>query len=511
MNLTRLFNVQRLSKQIRIQLAVFATIALVSVFTLFFVYLRVQSSIFGLGRYTVTVQLTDAGDLYPGGNVTYRGVEVGRVESVDLTGTGAEAVLSLNSDTKIPSGDVTAEVHSVSAIGENYVALSPHSANGRPLKDGDVIPADRASIPPNVNALLDATNRGLNAVPRDNLKTVVDESYAAVGGLGPELSRLVSGLANLSIDAHKNLDSMVSLIDQSKPVLDAFPSDSVEGWASHLATVTSQLKTNDTALGAVIQKGAPALDESRALLDRLQPTLPIVLANLVSVGDVAITYRDNIEALLVLLPRGIELLQGATLTNRNLNKLAYHAPLLSFNLNLNLPPPCTTGFIPAQQQRPPSFQDAPERPPGSVYCRIPQDSNFNVVRGARNYPCETRPGKRAATVKLCESDQPYIPLNDGWNWKGDPNATFTGQSVPQLDPGQAPPAPAPAGQPPPAAGPTPPPPADQTPPPIAAAEYDPTTGTYTGPDGQLHTQTDLARGAGKERTWQQMLVPQTRN
>ncbi len=27
------------------------------------------------------------------------------------------------------------------------------------------------------------------------------------------------------------------------------------------------------------------------------------------------------------------------------------------------------------------------------------------VRGARNIPCETRPGKRAPTVKMCESDE----------------------------------------------------------------------------------------------------------
>ena len=56
-----------------------------------------------------------------------------------------------------------------------------------------------------------------------------------------------------------------------------------------------------------------------------------------------------------------------------------------------------------------------------MYCRIPQDAPFNV-RGARNLPCVTVPGKRAPTVKMCESDENYIPLNDGYNWKGDPNA-----------------------------------------------------------------------------------------
>ncbi|MCA4735840.1 MCE family protein, partial [Mycobacterium avium subsp. hominissuis] len=174
------------------------------------------------------------------------------------------------------------------------------------------------------------------------------------------------------------------------------------------------------------------------------------------------------------------------LANRD-TKQDYKGLFLSFNLNANLPPPCTTGFLPAQQVRSPSEVDYPERPAGDMYCRVPQDSALDV-RGARNAPCITRPGKRAPTVKLCESDEDYVPLNDGYNWKGDPNATLSGQSVPQQPPGTPPPAGPPA------------------PPPIAVAQYDPATGTYTGPDGKQYTQTDLARD-GRPRAWQDLLIP----
>ena len=34
----------------------------------------------------------------------------------------------------------------------------------------------------------------------------------------------------------------------------------------------------------------------------------------------------------------------------------------------------------------------------------------SAVRGARNLPCMDRPGKRAPTVDICDSDQPYEPL-----------------------------------------------------------------------------------------------------
>ena len=52
--------------------------------------------------------------------------QVGIVESVNLTDTGVAAELSLNSGIEIPA-DLDAEVHSQSAVGEQYVALLPRS------------------------------------------------------------------------------------------------------------------------------------------------------------------------------------------------------------------------------------------------------------------------------------------------------------------------------------------------------------------------------------------------
>ncbi len=117
-------------------------------------FVKLPAMLFGVGRYTVTMELPESGGLYGTGNVTYRGFEVGRVESVRLTDTGAGigvvAVLSLKSGIDIPS-DLKAEVHSQTAIGESYVELLPRNATSPPLKDGDVIPLADTSVPPDIN------------------------------------------------------------------------------------------------------------------------------------------------------------------------------------------------------------------------------------------------------------------------------------------------------------------------------------------------------------------------
>lgn len=421
-----------LTRRILIQLAIFALVAAVGGAVMVFGYIDLPA-MFGIGRYRVTVELPRAGGLYPSGNVTYRGTEVGRVESLRLTDAGVAAVLSLKSGIDIPS-DLDAQVHSQSAVGEQYVALVPRKASA-PLKNGDVIPLGRVSVPPDLDTLLDSANRGMAAIPPDNLKTVVDEAYTAIGGLGPDISRLVTGAGSLSSEARKNLDPLLTLIDGSKPVLDSQTdsSDSVQAWAAQLADITRQLKRNDAAVRSVLEHGGPAAAEVGQLFDRLSPTLPVLLANLISVGQVAATYHPGLEQLLVLLPQAAAAAQAIGVANRN-TKQDYQGVFLSFNLRLNLPPPCTTGYLPSQQQRVPSWEDHPDRPAGDLYCRVPQDSPNNV-RGVRNTPCIGQPGKRAPTAQMCESDQHYVPLNDGYNWKGDPNATLSGQPVPQPPPG----------------------------------------------------------------------------
>ncbi|OBI73496.1 MCE family protein [Mycobacterium sp. E740] len=482
----------RLPRTVWIQLGILAAVTLIAGGVMAFGFVKVPALV-GIGRYHVTLELPSSGGLYPSSVVTYRGLEIGRVTSVDVTPNGVRAVLKLESSRKVPA-DVSAAVHSRSAIGEQFVELTPapdtDDATAPALHDGSVIPAAKVAVPPDVANLLDATNRALQAIPQDNLRTVVDEAATAVAGLGPELSRIVDGSTRLAIDAGKTVDPIVGLIDQSPPVLNSQvqTADSIRTWADRMASITGQLKAQDAAFADLLQSGAPTLKEGRAVLDRISSPLPLLLANMVSLGDIAIDYRNDIEQLLVLFPQGTAVMSAIILPNAN-TKQDYKGVYLDFNLNLNLPPPCNTGFLPVRQQRSPSEQDAPERPAGELYCRVPQNSDLNV-RGVRNIPCATVPGKRAPTVEMCESDEQYVPLNDGYNWKGDPNATLSGQGVPQYPPGQDPRQPTPAA-----------PPAS----PVLAVPYDPASGDYIGPDGKPHTRADLAHP--QHRTWQSMLVP----
>ncbi|MCV7085094.1 MCE family protein, partial [Mycolicibacter hiberniae] len=108
-----------MEKLIKIQLAIFAVVTVVSVALMAIFYLRVPTAL-GIGKRDVQAQFVASGGLYQNANVTFRGVQIGRVTDVELTPQGVTANMRINDNVKVP-GNVLAAVKSVSAIGEQYV------------------------------------------------------------------------------------------------------------------------------------------------------------------------------------------------------------------------------------------------------------------------------------------------------------------------------------------------------------------------------------------------------
>jgi phospholipid/cholesterol/gamma-HCH transport system substrate-binding protein len=151
------------------------------------------------------------------------------------------------------------------------------------------------------------------------------------------------------------------------------------------------------------------------------------------------------------------------------------------------------------------------------------------VRGARNAPCMGVPGKRAPTVEQCYSDKPYEPLAMRQHALGprpiDPNLIAQGIAPDDrvdvqeriFAPTEG--TPLPPGIPPGIIPAEPPPPgpdgaAPATPssfganasgpgPSVAIAHYDPQTGQYATPDGQVARQTDLV---DPPKSWQDLVL-----
>ena len=520
-----------LTRFVRTQLIIFTIASIVGVLAMVLVYMQAPT-LLGIGRMTVKLELPRTGGLYRFSNVTYRGVQIGKVTDVHATRAGAEATLSLATSPKVPA-DLQASVLSVSAVGEQYVDLQPRTDSAPFLQDGAVIASKDTTVPQAVGPMLDRLSTLLDTIPKEKLSQLLDESFKGLNGSGDDLAMLFESSSTVAGDLNAVADRARTLLDDSKPLLDGgvVSANSLRAWARGLAGVTGQLATNDPEFRGLLQNAPGALDEASQLLKQVKPTLPVLLANLTTVGQIGVTYHASLEQLLVLLPPFIASLQTVGLPRNNPTGYTQG----DFTVTLNDPPACTVGFLPPSSWRSPSDLSDIDTPDG-LYCKLPQDSPI-AVRGARNYPCMGQPGKRAPTVEICESDKPFEPLAMRQHVIGpypvDPNllaqgippddrVTFQENIFGPLEGTPMPPGPAPAADAPPAPAEAVPPTVPPASPPgavvapsafspgktgspsVVIATYDPKTGQYATPDGGVYRQTNLVPQSG-DRSWEDLL------
>ncbi|MBZ4533056.1 MCE family protein [Mycobacterium avium subsp. hominissuis] len=110
-----------LTRFIRGQLVVFIVLSVIAVAALGWYYLHIPRQL-GVGQYTLTADLPASGGLYRTSNVTYQGIQIGKVTKVEPTQRGVRATLSIDDRYQIPI-DASANVHSLSALGEQYLDL----------------------------------------------------------------------------------------------------------------------------------------------------------------------------------------------------------------------------------------------------------------------------------------------------------------------------------------------------------------------------------------------------
>jgi phospholipid/cholesterol/gamma-HCH transport system substrate-binding protein len=513
-----------LTRLIKTQLVLLTAVAVAAVVVLGWYYLRIPSLV-GIGRYTLYAELPQSGGLYRTANVTYRGITIGKVTDVEPTERGARATMSIDNGYQIPT-DASANVHSVSAVGEQYLDLVSTSNRGPYLGNGQTI--TKSTVPSQIGPALDAANRGLAVLPKDKVASVLYETSQAVGGLGPSLQRLVDATQAIAHDFRGSIDDIDDIIARSAPIIDSQVNsgDAIGRWAANLNTLAAQTAQQDQAVRSILANAAPTADQVNATFNDVRESLPQTLANLEVVIDMLKRYHDGVEQALVFLPQGGAIAQSVT------SAVPGQAALGVGAAALNQPPPCLTGFLSASEWRAPADTSTAPLPAGT-YCKIPMDAT-NVVRGARNYPCVDVPGKRAATPRECRSNKPYVP--SGTNpWYGDPNQILTcpapsARCDQPVKPGQVIPAPSvnngvnplPAdqlpGTPPPVSDPLQRPgsgtvrcngqqpnPCIYTPNSLPTAIYDAQSGKVVGPDGVVYS-VENSRNIGDEG-WKEMLAP----
>jgi ABC-type transporter Mla subunit MlaD len=261
-----------------IQLLVITAFALACFGILLFLWVTFGGSTpFKAKSYQIKVPFTEASQLAEQSDVRISGVDVGKVENIELGPKGKEAVALLNIDDKyapLPR-KTRAMLRTKTLLGETYVELSPGSNNEPTLPEDSTLPP--AQVTESVQ--LDEIFQAFDPKTRRAFQTWMQEAAVAIEGQGQNLSYAIGNFD----PTFTEFEQLFRVLNSQKLAVSQLFSNGTktfealrgrEGELANLITSSNELfKTTanrNQDIEALFRAFPTFLDESRLTVDRLQ-------------------------------------------------------------------------------------------------------------------------------------------------------------------------------------------------------------------------------------------------
>ena len=343
--------------------------------------------------YDVTMLVSDSGGVFPRAQVTYRGVPVGSVSSLDLRPGGVAVHLAIDGGVRIPK-NVEAVVSERSPAGEQFVDLRPRTQGAPYLHSGSTIAERDTRTPlPFYDLLVDLTRFSDTVDPKD-LSTVADALATAFGGAGPDLQRLLDNSGELLQTLRRTEPATIDLLDSARTVLDTAVQHRADlrQVSASLSDLAKRLRQSDPQITALLDQGPGVATSVRQLLLDNRTALATLLSNLVDTGQIVVARLPGLRQTLIALPRSAGQLADTV-----------RSGTVWFDLVSEGGPACDYGT----PRRAP--QSAAERPP-YLYAYCDSAGPSEQQRGSSNAP--RPPGDRTNQPPPGASGNEQAPTGD---------------------------------------------------------------------------------------------------
>ncbi|ORB62580.1 MlaD family protein [Mycolicibacterium tusciae] len=319
--------------------------------------------------YRVTIELPDSAGLLPNQDVTLRGVRIGRVDRLDITPSGVNAVVDVNSAVPIPeSSDV--RVSGLSPAGEQYIDFAAQSSDGPYLRDGAVVSRGRATVPVSLAELLANADGALAQVDTAQIELIKRELSLSKDG-PRKLADIVNGGTFLLSTLDSVLPETTSVLRNSRTVF-TLVSDKNAG----IGIAADNLSESFVGINRM-------REGYRRLTNEAPDTLSDVDASFVDNSDTMVQLLGNLTTTSRLLYLRVPALNALFPTYRTSVLDAITSTLHDNGLWATADPYPMYFCDYGTPRQPPSSADFPE-PFMYTYCR--DDHPGVLIRGAKNAP-----------------------------------------------------------------------------------------------------------------------------
>ncbi|MBA2349324.1 MAG: MCE family protein [Solirubrobacterales bacterium] len=216
--------------------------------------------------YKVRVEVDDAaGVVAKKQSVRLAGIDVGRIDAVDLEGGKAIVTLAIDGDRAPLYRDARLRLRPETPLNDLFINIEKRGtpAAGE-LGQDEILPAERTQVAVNVGKVLDV----FNVDTRDRLEQTIDEAGAGLGDRGPQFRQSLVELTPFLRAARRITQETAERRTQTSRLIHNF------------RLMTEELGRRDVELRRLVKSGAASLGELgaseaaiRSLVDELPPTM----------------------------------------------------------------------------------------------------------------------------------------------------------------------------------------------------------------------------------------------
>ncbi len=320
-------------------------------------------------QYTVSVSLPESGGLLANQDVTLRGVSIGRVQSVNLTGRTVTAVAAIDGGIKIPQ-DTIVRVSALTAAGEQYLDFRPRTDKGPFLSNGSTVAPANTTIPVPFSQLLDHAEGALNQIDPDKVATIMRELRMSPEG-PKKLAAIVDGGTFLISTLDSVLPETISTIRNSRTMFTTVADvrNGLQHTVTDLRDIMHGVNAMDGGFRRLVDTGQAPLTALDKVIADNSDTMVQLLGNLTTISQLSYV---RVPALKALFPDTRDsMLDAVASAVRDGGIWIIGDPYPRYSCDYKLP------------RHPPSRPDYVE-PFRYTYCDNPDPAV--LIRGARNAP-----------------------------------------------------------------------------------------------------------------------------
>jgi virulence factor Mce-like protein len=256
----------------------------------------------GLGSfhpsYPVTATFPKAGqNIYPGSVVDYRGVQVGKVSSIDLSNLQAKFVMKIDKGFKVPT-DAQATLTPESFFGNEVVELSFPSGTHPPYvgSGGTIGPT---SVNGQLADLINATVPLLQQISPQDLNTLFVESNQALQGQAPEIKTGLQEGLKLTGYLAQTMNAQAQLLDSSNRLAASFVPDTgpINRISANVNQALPVLNQAEASFQRLLDTTTPLAGQLADFLSRYHPDFVTIINSGADISRLVVAQGPNVGEL----------------------------------------------------------------------------------------------------------------------------------------------------------------------------------------------------------------------